>query len=497
MRTQRADDLAAVARFLGMDATADRVRRLEWALPFLTGSAEVIAGVAGADDAPAPQLRKLPFSSPLPVEVPDVAQPHELGALEAAQAIREGKLSPQELLESCLARIAATDEVIGAFVRRSDEAARAQAGVAEAAWPAGPLHGIPFAVKDLIDTNGLATEWGSPVFAGRTAPWDAVVVARLRAAGGILVGKTATHEIAYGVSTPHTRNPWNPDRMASGSSGGSAAALAARQVPAALGTDTGGSLRLPSAFCGTTAIRPTHGLVPREGVMTLAPTFDAVGPMARTARDCWMLLQVLLGGTAALRSLSPEHVRIGVVEHPHTTNVVETFKDLGARVEPVELPSLEVTAAAATVLVFAEAAAEFRDQGPFADDIQAFLDIGRVVPITDFLHAQRVRAAIKREYAALFERVDVLLTPTSPVTDLPHGISEVDGVPLVPVLTPFTFPASLAGLPAVAFPCGFSESGMPVGAQLMGPPRSEHALASLADTYQRVTEWHTRIPPSF
>ncbi|GLZ34039.1 glutamyl-tRNA(Gln) amidotransferase subunit A [Lentzea sp. NBRC 105346] len=470
---------------------------IDVARALLAGAIELLAGVEGADDAPEPEARLLPSGDPLPVAIRDV-EPCELGVLEAAAAICQGKISPLELVDACLTRIHETDHVIGAFVRLAEDAARAQAGVADGAWPSGPLYGIPFGVKDLIDTNGLATERGSAVYAGRMAPWDATVVARIRAAGGILVGKTATHEIAAGVSTPHSRNPWNPARMTSGSSGGSAAALAARQVPAALGTDTGGSLRLPSAFCGTTAIRPTHGLVPRDGVMALAPSFDTVGPMARSAADCWLLLQVLLGEQEPLRRIDTGVVRLGVVEHPDIADALKRMRALGVQIEPVELPSLEITGAVASVLQFAEGAAQFRDhQGGFAADIETFLEVGRAVPVTDFLHAQRVRAAIKREYATLFERVDAILMPTVPVPELPHGAEHIDGLPLVAVLMAFTVPAGVAGLPAIAFPCGFSASGMPLGAQLVGPPRTEQRLASLAAAYQDITDWHLRTPPAF
>jgi aspartyl-tRNA(Asn)/glutamyl-tRNA(Gln) amidotransferase subunit A len=414
-------------------------------------------------------------------------------------------LSPVELLDSCLAAIERTEPMVGAFVRLTEDAARAQAKLANAGPPTGVLHGIPFAAKDLLDTVNTATEYGSAAFAGRMPRWDATAVARIRAAGGILVGKTATHEIAYGVSTPQTRNPWDLSKMTSGSSGGSAAALAARLVPMALGTDIGGSLRLPSAFCGTTAIRPTFGLVPRSGAMVLSPSFDTVGPMARTARDCLLLLQVLMNqAPSEPKSVTVDlrRVRIGVadISLPEQLAVAETLRDLGAQVVGVRLPPLDITQAAASVLLFAEAAAQFRAHvlrdEPFAEDIQSFLEAGLTVPVADFLHAQRVRAAIRRDYAELLGQVDLILLPASPVTDLRHGISEQNGTPLLPLLTPFTFPASLTGLPAIAFPCGFTPAGMPIGAQFMGPARTEPLLAAVADAYQQATDWHMRKPPT-
>ncbi|RSM67723.1 amidase [Kibdelosporangium aridum] len=486
---------------IGLELTPERLARLEWATPFVTASVAAIAEAEGIDDVPDSPRTTIPVRDEPYSVLSDPTEPYELGVVEAAVAVRRGQVSPSELLASCLSRM---EPGLGAFVQLTDDAARAQADLAGQQPPTGVLHGIPFAAKDLIDTSNVATEYGSAAFAGRVPPWDATVVSRVRSAGGILVGKTATHEIAYGVSTPAVRNPWNTDRMASGSSGGSAAALAARQVPMALGTDTGGSLRLPSAFCGTSAIRPTYGLIPRSGVMTLSASFDAVGPMARSARDCLVLLRVLAGEppaepTSPVVDLAQVRVGLADIATPYEVAVAETLRTRGAQIIEVTLPSLQITQAAASVLVFAEAAAEFRPHlqrgAEFAEDIQAFLEAGLAVPVADFLHAQRVRNAIKRDYANLLGEVDVLLLPTSPVTELPHGVSSLDGVPLVPVLTPYTFPASLTGLPAIAFPCGFSPSGMPVGAQLMGPAHSEPLLAAVANAYQQELDWHTYMPP--
>ncbi|HEU5470705.1 MAG TPA: amidase [Actinophytocola sp.] len=498
-------DLQPIATWVGMEPTAERLDRLAWAAPFLTESSRAIAEVEGIGDDEVPEAavdERLVVVEAAAAGAVAGTRPAELGVIDAALAIRNGKLAPAELLESCLETIERTDRLLGAFVRLTDDAARAQARLA-AGPPTGVLHGIPFAAKDLIDTVNAPTEYGSQAFAGRMPRWDATVITRIRSAGGILVGKTATHEIAYGVSTPQVRNPWDPAKMTSGSSGGSAAALAARQVPMALGTDTGGSLRLPSAFCGTTAIKPTFGLVPRTGVMLLAASFDTVGPMARTAQDCWLLLQVLTGtapAEPAIVTVDPRRVRIGVadVATPDQHAAADVLRDQGAQLINVTLPSPQISQAAATVLAFAEAATQFRAHvlrdAPFPQDIQSVLEAGLTVPIADFLHAQRVRAAIRRDYAELFGRVDVILLPTSPITDLPHGISEWDGVPLIPLLTPYTLPASLTGLPAIAFPCGFTESGMPIGAQLIGPARSEPLLTAVAHAYQQATDWHTRQP---
>jgi aspartyl-tRNA(Asn)/glutamyl-tRNA(Gln) amidotransferase subunit A len=499
-------DVAAIAGWVGLEPTPDRLSRLEWATPFIAGAVSAIAEAEGidADEVPDSPQTGIALRYEVSNESAAALEPCELGVVEAVLAIRRGELSPAELLASCLARIERTDPELGAFVRLTDDLARTQADLAGRQPPTGVLHGIPFAAKDLVDTGNVPTEYGSQVFSGRLPAWDATVVSRIRSAGGILVGKTATHEIAYGVSTPASRNPWDPSRMTSGSSGGSAAALAARQVPMALGTDTGGSLRLPAAFCGVSAIRPTHGRVPRSGVLALAPSFDAVGPMARSVRDCLLLLRVLTGDAPSepdSPTVDMRQVRIGLADNatPYEVAVADTLRSLGAQIIDVTLPSLPLTQAAGSVLVFAEAAAEFRAHvvrgAAFAEDIHALLEAGLTVPVAAFLHATRVRAAIRRDYLALFGQVDAILSPTSPITDLPHGISEHDGVPLLPLLTLFTFPAAVTGLPAVAFPCGFTTSGMPAGAQLMGAASTEPLLAAVVDAYQQATDWHTRTPP--
>jgi aspartyl-tRNA(Asn)/glutamyl-tRNA(Gln) amidotransferase subunit A len=472
-----------VAGWVGLQPTPARLSRLAWAIGFLTEATQVIADVPGIEDdeVPEPQPNEIPLRyQRVRVEPTTATQPYELGMAEAALAIRRGELSPVELLESCLATIERTEPAVGAFVATTESAARTQARLANQGPPTGLLHGIPFAAQDLIDTVNVQTQFGGAACTGRMPRWDATVITRIRAAGGILVGKTATGEIGYGAS--HVRNPWDPTESA----GGSAAALAARQIPIAVGTDTG----VLAARCGTTAIRPTFGLVSRSGAMVLAPSFDTVGPMARGARDCLLLLQVMT------RQAPPEpvsavvdsrQVRIGVADGcpPEQLAVAEILRAAGAQIVSVALPSWEITRATACVLGIAEAAAQFRTYlaggDSFAEDVQAFLEAGLTVPVADFLHAHRVRAAIRREYAELFGRVDLILSPS----DQPDG---------TPLLGRFTLPAGLTGLPTIAFPCGFTTSGMPDGAQLMGPARTEPLLAAIAEVYQRETDWHTRTP---
>ena len=464
--------------------------RLEWAQPFVTAAVDAVRAADVAADA---------------------VEPWQLGLVDAACAIHDGALTPLELVESCLGRIAATEPAVHAFVSVAEDA-RANAA-ALTGRPETVLHGVPVGVKDLIDVAGTVTVAGTTVFT-EPASADATVVSRIRGAGGIVLGKTHTHEIAYGVSTPQTRNPWDTSKMTSGSSGGSAAALAAGQVAAALGTDTGGSLRLPSSFCGTTAIKPTFGLIPTDGVRPLAWSHDVVGPMARDARDALLLLRVLTGTfrgdpLLALGQLpSVAGLRVGVPTDAFLTaaqpdvlaamdGVADVLADLGATVVPVTPPAPELFGAVSSVLIFREAAEIYREHlagEPFSHDVQAFLEAGQHAREDDYVMAMRVRRRLIQQFTALFTTVDVLLTPSSPVPDLPHGTESVDGVPLIPVLTPFMFPASLTGLPAIAFPAGATDAGMPIGAQLIGPAHAETLLAGVAAAYQQSTPWHLRRP---
>lgn len=413
---------------------------MDWAARFITSAVRTIAEVDGIDDEEVPLVEpeEIPIRYQAPAGSTVSARPCELGVVEAAAAIRRGELTSVELLRSCLATIERTEPEVGAFVQLTDDIARTQATLADQGATTGLLHGIPFAAQDLLDTVNAS------------ARWDATVISRVRAAGGILVGKTANHE--------------------------SAAALGARQVPMALGTDS-------RASHGSTAIRPTPGLVPRKGVRVPVPSFDSVGPMTRSARDCLLLLQVMANQAPpepAMPVVDLRRVRIGLadVSLPEQRAVSETLCDLGAQIVEIQLPPREITQATAGVLLAAEAAARLRRNVPRDAEIRSFLAAGQAVAVGDFLHAQRVRAVIRRDYADLLCRVDVILLPASPMADLP-------------LLTTFSVPAGLVGLPAITFPC----SDMQIGAQLTGPAGTEPLLAAIVDAWQRVTDWHTRNPP--
>lgn len=442
---------------------------------------------------------------------------------EAAGAVRSGRTTSRALVEACLARIEATDGLVGSFASLQADAAQRAARELDAGEPEGPLHGVPVALKDLFHTAGVATEANCRSLHGFTPDRDATVVSRLRAAGAVIIGKTNTHELAYGVSCPASRNPWNPDRMTGGSSGGNAAGLAARQFFGALGTDTGGSVRIPSNYCGTTAMKTTRGAVPRDGVRLISWTYDTVGPMARTAADCRLLLDVIagyspadpfcskaqLGPAAAPRSLTlgvpDESFFEGFRTDPEVRAVMEEAIDvigsIVADVRTVRLPNCAEHFDLGATIVFVESAAlleELRStRGDLlGEEVRSFLEGGAALSGTALAAAQAGRAGFERSYLDVFEEqgADVVIAPVNPNQPLPHGCSDIDGVPLIPATTQFTFPVNGAGLPAVALPGGFAADGLPIGFQLIGPPLSEHTLAALGEAFQAETDHHEAVP---
>ncbi|MEM8903041.1 MAG: amidase, partial [Actinomycetota bacterium] len=442
---------------------------------------------------------------------------------DAAAAVRDGSTTPSDLVEACLARIAAVDDRIGAFCRVLADSARAEAADLSGRDPIGPLHGVPVALKDLFFTDGVPTEANCDALTGFTPTRDASTVSRLRAAGAIVIGKTNTHELAYGVSCPASRNPWDLDRMTGGSSGGNAAALAARLVYGTLGTDTGGSVRIPSNYCGTTAIKTTRGLVPRDGVHLISWTYDTVGPMARTAVDCGLLLEVIAGHSpldpfSVRRPLdsarSVGSVRLGVPGGSFFDGIevdsevravmdagVEALTPLVARVASADVPHTSEHFESGAAVVFAESASLLEslrnDRGHLiGEEPRMIMDDGAAIPGTVFAAAQAQRQAVEADYLAVFEEqgIDLIIAPVNPNQTLAHGQVEVDGVPLIPSTTQFTFPVNGTGLPAIALPGGFADDGMPIGFQLIGRPFSERTLVAVGEAFQQATGHHDRRP---
>lgn len=438
---------------------------------------------------------------------------------EAAAAINSGLISPVELTEALLARIEAVDGRVGALATLAPDALRQAQQATEdmaAGVHSGPLRGIPFVYKDLIDVAGLPTLAGSKVPARPVPQRDSTVAARLRAAGVIALAKAHTHEFAAGVTTPPTRNPWALDRVPGGSSGGSAAAVAARECPAAIGTDTGGSIRIPAALCGVVGLKPTYDLVPRSGITPLSWSLDHAGPITRTVRDAALVLsqiangaadytQGLDGGVPGLRIgvLSPRSV--GAV-HPDIAarvgHVVDELADLGARPTEVDLPEPQATAATSWTLTFIEAATfhrprfeEYAEQ--YGQDVRTLLEVGQLLPATRYVTALRARNALKAVWRGAFKDIDVIICPTVPCEPTLVGEDAViwpdESVEAVAdAFSRLTLGANVIGLPALTLPVGLTGRGLPVGLQLLARPYAEATLLRAATACEQIASFDDR-----
>jgi aspartyl-tRNA(Asn)/glutamyl-tRNA(Gln) amidotransferase subunit A len=461
-----------------------------------------------------------------------------LGVLDLAAAVAARRLSPVEVVRALLARIEAHDGRLRSYLAVFAESALEEARAAEAAVgagrPLGPLHGVPFAVKDLFAVAGTPTTAGSR-FLAEPARHDSTAVARLRAAGAILLGKLNLHEFAYGPEglNPHHGSPWNPwdpvpHRLPGGSSSGSGVAVAAGLTPAALGTDTGGSIRIPAACCGTVGLKPTYGRVSRAGVVPLAWSLDHVGPLTRSVADAAALLAVLAGPDPAdpsSRALPvPDYLaglaapvkglRVGLLRQDveradaevstAVAEAVRVLEGLGCSVRDVALPRARYGLAASYAVLSAEALASheplLRRQGAlYAPDVRRRLAVGAFLTAADYLKGQRARQLIREEADAALAEVDCLLGPTLPLAAPPVTAAEVrigDRVESTRLaLTSFTRLFNLGGHPAVALPCGFSRDGLPLSLQIAGRAFEEETVLRLAAAYEAATEWHRRRPP--
>jgi Asp-tRNAAsn/Glu-tRNAGln amidotransferase A subunit and related amidases len=439
---------------------------------------------------------------------------------EAAELIGGKKLSPVELTEACLARIDSLDDKVQAWVTVVGDAALEAAREAEQEIAAGkyrgPLHGIPYAVKDIIYTAGIRTTGGSKVDPEFVPAANAAIIDQLAAAGAILLGKTTTTEFAFWGGAPATRNPWNLEHTPGGSSAGSAAAVAASMALFSLGTQTIGSLLRPAAYNGLTCLKATYGRVSRYGVIPAAWSLDHVGALTTTVEDTALVLEAIAGhdprDPASLPGMVPRYSHcldseisgtvIGIpsaffqAEEPSITLTMEeagkVLGDLGVRVRPIDLPVCwDEAAASLTVVMRAEAAAYHYDKfvaapekfGPY---IREQLRMGSLIPAVDYLRAQRIRTLFREEMLKLFNTVDVIVTPTTP-TVAPLGFNT--GSPA------FNGPFTNAGLPAITVPIGFdAPTGLPIGMQLAGPPLAEELLLALAHNFQKSTDWHDQRP---
>jgi aspartyl-tRNA(Asn)/glutamyl-tRNA(Gln) amidotransferase subunit A len=456
------------------------------------------------------------------------------------RAYESGEASPVETVNACIERVDSIDSAINAVRSMCPEAALASAKASEERWRAGtarPLEGVPFGLKDIILTAGVVTTGGGRVYEDFVPDYDAAVAERLNGAGGILLGKLQSWEFAgSGVPFGQTRNPWNRAHMSGGSSSGSAAAVSAREMPLAIGTDTGGSIRAPAAFCGITALKPTFGRVSRFGVMPLSWTLDHVGPMARTVEDVAICLEVIAGydsrdpssSSAAVpgyrERLSEDlrDVRVGIPSNwffdlcdsevqSAVLAAAEVLGSAGASVQNVGIPILdEIDPSTVTWLISNPEAASLHEANAdqmelYSDEAIARLLDGGMILAVDYLRALRVRHVMQRSFEEVFEEVDVLLTPganaVAPGIEREDSVVEATAVvnrdryPWMDVVARVTSVFSLIGIPALVLPCGFHTNGLPMAMQISAPPFSEQLCLGVGHAYQVRTGHHLKSPP--
>lgn len=430
--------------------------------------------------------------------------------IEAAAALRARKISSVELTARCLGEIAKQNAALNAFITVTEETAKNRAREMDRELASGkdrgPLHGIPIAHKDLIYTKGVRTTSGSKLFEHYVPDHDAVVVQKLDAAGAVMLGKTGLHELAYGISSdnPHfgsIRNPHDRDRIPGGSSGGSGVAVATGMALMATGTDTGGSIRIPASYCGVVGLKPTYGLVDRAGVRPLGLTLDHVGPLTMTVADARVVLDAM--ADHARRRPAPRNisgVRIGLPRNfyfdqvdPEVSASVQAAarraEQAGASVIPVQVPDIDSLNTVARLILLVEAPAVLEpyltQREKFGSDVLALLDQGRLVPATDYVNAQRLRKRFVAEFHKLFEEIDCLLTPTTPITAPRIGEKQVplDGemVDARLATTRFMRGINVLGFPASSIPCGESKAGLPIGLQLVARPFEEDLLLFVSE----------------
>ena len=456
-----------------------------------------------------------------------------LDVATASNLLQTRKLSPLEYTRALIERVEKLDSKLNAFLRFTPDIAladakRAEAEIASGQWR-GPWHGVPYALKDIVDYTGLPTTAHSKILQDNVAPADAAVTERFRAAGAVFLGKLSTHEFATGgpsfdLPWPPARNPWNRDHFPGGSSSGSGAATAAGFAPAAIGTDTAGSIRNPASMCGIVGLKPTYGLVSRRGVVPLAYSLDHVGPMTRTVRDNAMLLDLIAGydptdpascnrpvrGYTTQLGRDLKGLRIGVIRHFYTRDMaadpemaagieaaLTTLRDLGAELREVETATLDEYAACNRIILTSEAFAMHeqwmrerpQDYGALARErIMA----GAFVRAADYINATRWRRKLTAQFHGLFDIVDVVVTASSL-----DPACRIDDAAAVERTYPrqARSPFNVTGSPALSLPAGFSKAGLPLSIQIVGKPFDEALVYRVAYAYEQATPWHTRHPP--
>jgi len=481
--------------------------------------------------------------------------PTRLTMHELAAAYRRGDTTPTEATEAYFARITTLDPQVAAYLTLTRERALAAARAADARHragaPLGPLDGVPIAYKDVLCTEGVVTTCGSKILEGFVPPYDATAVARLGAAGAVMLGKTNMDEFAMGSSTEHsaykaTRNPWDLERVPGGSSGGSAAAVAGELAAGALGTDTGGSVRQPAAFCGVVGLKPTYGRISRYGLVAFASSLDHIGPLTRDVRDAALLLHAVAGvdphDSTSVDEPVPDYpallgggvrgLKLGVPREYFGSGLdaeveaavraaIARLADLGAIIEEVSLPNTDYGLAVYYIVAPAEASSnlarydgvkyglrvpggkdlidmESRTRAAgFGAEVKRRIMLGTYALSAGYYdayygRAQKVRTLVRRDFEAAFSRVDLLVAPTTPSVAFKHG-AKAD--PLAMYLNDvFTVGGDLAGLPAISLRCGFDAAGLPIGLQLMARPFDEARLLSAAHAYEQSTDWLSRRP---
>ena len=457
---------------------------------------------------------------------------HWLSVAEAAQLIAARKLSPVEFTEASLRRIEQLEGRLNAFITVDGDAAMTAASEAAdeiaKGGAHGPLHGIPIALKDIFGVAGVRMTAGSKILSENVASEDAEATARLKAAGAVVLGKLNLHEFAFGATgvNPHygaARNPWDLERITGGSSSGSGASVAAGECAAALGTDTGGSIRIPASLCGIVGLKPTYGHVSKRGVLPLSWSLDHVGPMTRTVEDAAIVLQAIAGRDADDASTVGEPVpdymqmlrqgvqglRIGIAKefffenlHPEVESAVRSaiglLGEMGADLTEADVPLISEIPGGVTAIMLPEALAyhqKWMSERPddYGDDVRYRLELGATFLAVHYVQAQRFREmAVAAWREEVFPKVDLIVTPTTPITARP--IEEGD-LQVTFNLIRFTNPLNFLGVPAISIPCGFTGEGLPVGLQLVGRWWDEASVLRAAYAYEQATDWHERRAP--
>lgn len=464
--------------------------------------------------------------------------------ISLASRIKARQLSPSELVESILDRIERVDGTIRSYITVTEQSALKEAKKAEKEIRdgkyRGPLHGIPLSVKDNMNTKGIKTTSGSRIFADYVPNTDATVVSRLRNAGAVIVGKVNLHELAGGVTCTNPyygqiRNPWSLDRIPGGSSGGTAASVAASLCLGSLGSDSGGSIRVPAALCGVVGTKATYGRVSRYGVSPIDWSLEHIGPMTKTVSDNAIMLRAIAGHDPLDPSSSPERVpnypsnlhtdlssyRIGVIKEQSERDILEpdvysafrkamkVLESSGAKIEEVSLPWMEPNRVMVLLIVYCEAVALLWDQvknrmTDLSRDIRMWLEFGKLIPAEEYLKAQRMRRLMIKQAESVMRDYDVLVSPTVP-SGAPKIIGEADEfkgkrgyghiADVMEKIANLTSIFNITTQPAITVPCGFTSDGLPIGLQIGAAAFDEESMFKVAYEYERQTDWHERTPP--